>query len=245
MTFVYLATGWLLGIVLAAHFQPSLSLLAALTPLPVAGLILRRHDPHHRLVAGAVLFTLLGAARYTAAVPAFDATHISTYAGARDVVLEGVVATEPDVRDRYTNLRVAARRLQTDGAWRDVDGIVLVQLPRYPARQYGDVLRLTGALETPPQFEDFDYREYLARQGVHVQMRWPDGERIATGEGRPWLHAIYALKRRAHTVVNAVFPEPEASLLSGILLGIERGIPADVWQAFVDTNTAHIVVISG
>jgi competence protein ComEC len=245
MTLVYLTTGWLLGIVLASHFQPSLSLLAALAPLPVVGLVLRRHDPHHRLVAGAVLCTLLGAARYTVAVPTFDSNHISTYAGARAIVLEGVVATEPDVRDRYVNLRVAARRLQTDDAWRDVHGLVLVQVPRYPAREYGDVLRLTGDLETPPVLDDFDYRAYLARQGVHVQLRWPDADVIATGKGRPWMHAIYALKQRAHTVVNAVFPEPEASLLSGILLGIEHGIPAEVWQAFVDTNTAHVIVISG
>lgn len=245
MTLVYLATGWLLGIILAAHFQPSLSLLAALALLPFVALVLRRHDPRHRLIAGAVLCALLGAARYTVAVPEFDTNHISTYAGTRDVVLEGVVATEPDVRDRHTNLRVATRRLHVNGTWRTVDGLVLVQLPRYPARRYGDVLHLAGGLETPPEFEDFDYRAYLARQGVHVQMRWPKVDTIGAGEGRPWLHAIYALKQRAHGVINAVFPEPEASLLSGILLGIERGIPADVWQAFVDTNTAHIVVISG
>jgi competence protein ComEC len=42
-----------------------------------------------------------------------------------------------------------------------------------------------------------------------------------------------------------VLPDPEASLLSGILLGIESGIQPDVRKAFNDTGTSHIIAISG
>ena len=35
------------------------------------------------------------------------------------------------------------------------------------------------------------------------------------------------------------------SLLAGILLGVESGIPAEVKQAFQDTGTAHVIAISG
>jgi predicted membrane metal-binding protein len=35
------------------------------------------------------------------------------------------------------------------------------------------------------------------------------------------------------------------SLLAGILLGDEGGIPQDVKQAFQDTGTAHVIAISG
>ncbi len=44
---------------------------------------------------------------------------------------------------------------------------------------------------------------------------------------------------------KALFPEPEASLLSGILLGIESGISPQVRQAFNATGTTHIIAISG
>ncbi len=192
-----------------------------------------------------MLFALLGAGRYVIAIPHFDAGHVASYTDTPDVVLDGVVAGEPDVRDRTTNLRVAARRLQIDGMWRDVEGWVLVQTGRYPAHAYGDVLRISGNLETPPVFEDFSYKDYLARQGVYTMMRRPYIEKIGHEVSNPLRAGIYALKARAQKVIAAIFPEPEASLLAGILLGIERGIPKDVMDAFSQTNTTHIIAISG
>jgi predicted membrane metal-binding protein len=35
------------------------------------------------------------------------------------------------------------------------------------------------------------------------------------------------------------------SLLAGILLGVDSGLPPDVQQAFRDTGTSHIIAISG
>jgi predicted membrane metal-binding protein len=42
-----------------------------------------------------------------------------------------------------------------------------------------------------------------------------------------------------------MFPQPESALLSGILLGLDNDIPADLERAFQDTGTAHIIAISG
>ena len=39
--------------------------------------------------------------------------------------------------------------------------------------RYGDRLIVTGKAEEPPVFEDFDYRDYLARQGVFSTMVRP------------------------------------------------------------------------
>lgn len=46
-------------------------------------------------------------------------------------------------------------------------------------------------------------------------------------------------------MVYRLFPGPEASLLAGILLGVETTLPQSVRQAFWDTGTAHIIAISG
>jgi competence protein ComEC len=40
-------------------------------------------------------------------------------------------------------------------------------------------------------------------------------------------------------------PEPQASLLNGILLGDDSGLPADVQDEFRLTGTTHIIAISG
>jgi competence protein ComEC len=56
---------------------------------------------------------------------------------------------------------------------------------------------------------------------------------------------LYAFRDRAFSLVYRLYPDPEASLLAGILLGIETGIPRSVTRAFQDTGTAHIIAISG
>lgn len=246
MTLLYLGVAWLGGILLAAWLRPPLLPVAASLSLPAGALILGRRHRGVRLASTCALFALLGALRLLSAVPAFDARHVASYNDTPDVVLEGVVADEPDVRDRFVNLRVAVRRLQVEGTWHEVQGTVLVQAPRYPtAYAYGDVIRAQGNLETPPVFEDFSYRDYLARQGIYSLMRRPQVTRIDRGQGNPLFAAILRLKGRAQTAIAALFPEPEASLLTGILLGVEHGIPKGVMDAFSRTNTTHVIAISG
>jgi competence protein ComEC len=42
-----------------------------------------------------------------------------------------------------------------------------------------------------------------------------------------------------------MLPEPYAALLNGMLLGIESGIPDDLYDQFNLTGTSHVIVISG
>ena len=48
-----------------------------------------------------------------------------------------------------------------------------MRLPRTPAYPYGLRLRVSGLLQTPPVYEDFDYRSYLARQGIYSILEYP------------------------------------------------------------------------
>jgi competence protein ComEC len=56
---------------------------------------------------------------------------------------------------------------------------------------------------------------------------------------------IFDLRTHVHKAILRLFPEPEASLLSGILLGKESGIPPDLLEAYNRTGTTHIIAISG
>ena len=52
-------------------------------------------------------------------------------------------------------------------------------------------------------------------------------------------------RERVVRLMASYLPEPEASLASGILLGVKLGIPEDFYQALVKTGTLHIVAASG
>jgi competence protein ComEC len=129
--------------------------------------------------------------------------------------------------------------------FKPVQGNLLARVQPYGDWHYGDRLRLQGELKTPPEGESFSYREYLARQNIYSFMTFSDVLLLGRGYGSPIKSFIYGLREKAHKTVYLLFPNPEASLLAGILLGIESGIPEDVEEAFNETSTSHIIAISG
>ena len=246
MTLVYLAVAWLLGIAAAqtigAPWQvwPVLGLAALLTWL------LWRDHPLVRQIGACGLAFVLGAGRLLWATPRFDAHSLATYNDIGWVSVEGVVIGEPDERETYTNLRLRAERLTLpDGTEIPVNGLALVKADRYPPHQYGDRLQVEGLLETPPVFDSFSYREYLARQGVYTLMRRVRVTRLAENQANVLLYHLFRFKRSAQSTIARLLPEPQAALLTGILLGIETGIPADLMDDFAATGTTHIIAISG
>lgn len=237
---------WACGIVLAqaAVLHPAWLLLA----LPAA-LVLHFGWAQARraaLAVWALAGLALGAGRYLLARPVFDVGHIARYNNTTSVTLIGVVAGEPDRRATYTNLRVAVEQLTfPDGATHTVHGKVLVKAPPFTEAFYGDRVEIRGAPETPPAFEDFSYRDYLARQGIHSLVRRAEVRVLASHQGWWFREAMYRFKARALATLLELLPEPQASLLAGILLGVESGIPEDLNEAFSTTGTSHIVAISG
>ena len=163
------------------------------------------------------------------------------------MTVTGVVIAPPDVRDSYINLRVAVEQIRAanDIQHIEVDGLLLARVPVDAQWAYGDRVVLSGFLQTPPENEDFSYREYLARQGVYSFMSFADASLLEPDVGNPVFTAIFKFKAQALDLVYRFWPDPEASLLAGILLGVESGIPQDVRNAFNDTGTSHVIAISG
>jgi competence protein ComEC len=195
-----------------------------------------------------LLIFSLGGARFALSEPRLDERFIAWYNDLGvEYVVEGVIVDPPDARDYYTNLRVRAEEIHPLNNSIDipVDGLLLAKVTPGDDWWYGDRVRLQGEPGAPPEGEAFSYRDYLARQGIYSFLSYPDAQLVERGQGSPVLASIYELRRRALEVVYQIYPDPEASLLAGILLGDESGIPEHVDQAFKDTGTSHIIVISG
>ncbi|HLB49477.1 MAG TPA: ComEC/Rec2 family competence protein [Anaerolineales bacterium] len=246
--------GWLGGVMLAGHIQQPLWAWLLFSTLAGVATIATRRDPTLRNLALATILFGLGGARWVWAQPTIDSSFIAYYNDSGEATLEGYVIDEPDVRDTYVNLHVEADTLLTKGASEaaPVHGVALVQVPRSPEIKYGERIRAHGDLRQPPTYEDFDYADYLARQGVYGILRRAQATVIQNGPLPFWLQwqfaifrPIYDLKAQALAAIAETFPEPQGSLLSGILLGGESGIPESLKDAFRKTGTSHIVAISG
>ena len=191
----------------------------------------------------------LGAVRYQSSLPDLsDPNFIAHYNDTgQTMVVTGLVTDFPDERDTFTNLRIETVRLHPANAVTatPVKGLMLARVTSDKKFHYGDHIVLRGQLHTPPEHEEFSYRQYLASKGIYSYMPRNSAGVLETGNGNPIMRGIFALKERALKTVYQLWPDPEASLFSGILLGIETGIPKPVQEAFKATGTSHVIAISG
>lgn len=246
MTIIYLTAAWFLGIWLsrALAFEPATWWSATAVAL-LATLLLHR-QPQARLVLACVVALGLGAARYQAALPPIDEHHLASYNERDGVRVTAVVVEEPDVRDQATNLRLRAETIVLDdGRVLTVQGLLLANVPRYPAIAYGTRLQLDGRLETPPENPAFSYRDYLARQGVYSTMSRPRLTVLEEGQGHPFYHTLLAFKERAQATVNRSLPDPHGGVLSAVLLGARGDLPPSLLADFRTTGLSHLIVVSG
>ncbi len=165
----------------------------------------------------------------------------------REVVAVGVVDAEPDVRDR-TQL-VALRAETVDGMPAQTSGILITSDAHLPIR-YGDRLAVRGTLKLPENFETdsgriFNYVEYLAKERVYFRMFDPKVEVVERGRGNPLFHRLFEVKNYFLEELTQVLPEPEVSLLGGLLVGAKQSLGEELLSVFRATGLIHIVVLSG
>jgi len=146
----------------------------------------------------------------------------------------GKVIKEPEIKSNGQQLTIYSGKEK-----------ILVTTGIYPEYFYGDVLRIKGKIEEPKVFEGFNYKNYLAKEGIYAISYWPDIEIVERGKGNPVLGAILKFKNKAIGKIENIMPFPEISLLEGIILGNKQIFSEKLKNSLNITGTSHIVAISG
>lgn len=169
------------------------------------------------------------------------------------VELEVVLTDEPDNRDNTTLLTVRPVEFASDAlphANNSLHGSILLFADSYPRFAYGDRLLVRGKLAQPQAFETdsgrtFDYPAYLMARGIHYTMYRPQIEKMDGASGSMFIRGLFSIKSRFTSALNAVVPEPEASLLGGLLLGSKHALSPQLSEYLRRAGVIHIVVLSG
>jgi len=151
------------------------------------------------------------------------------------VLLKGTIYAEPDERENSTRL-----------IFREDSGDkILLVTNRYPEYSYGDVLEVRGILKEPDNFLDFDYKAYLAKDDILLEMIFPEIQK--TGEGAGWKikAGLLTIKKKYLAGLSKALPEPQAAFIGGLTVGARRAIPSDVIDDFRKAGIIHIIVLSG
>jgi competence protein ComEC len=146
----------------------------------------------------------------------------------------GTVIKEPEIKSNSTKLTVKTEK-----------GKILVSIGNYPQYFYGDVLKIQGTLQEPKVFDEFNYKNYLAKEGIYYLSYWPKIEILERNGGNSIFGAILKFKNKTTNAIEKIMPFPEVSLLEGIILGNKQIFSEDLKNSLNITGTSHIVAISG
>jgi competence protein ComEC len=236
-----LAIALAVGIVLAPWLPAAVAwgLWAAGCVLTGAAALTRRLGLAAGLLLGAVV--ALGVLRATPPPPAPD--HIAHLALPLQGDVVGTLAATPTPAPGRLRLlidveavdgRRRSGRLQLTAYGENVE-LTIGQRIRVPARLYVPVgFRNPGG---------FDYVGRLARDGIHVTAS-ARTDQIVTLDApvAPWNERV---RRRAVATIDGVLPPASAALLSGLLLGERRALPAEIDEGFRRAGVYHVLAVSG
>ena len=121
---------------------------------------------------------------------------------------------------------------------------VLLVLPvgRSPPR--GAILETFARVTEPrPADDGFDERAWLARQGIHVVLRGGAWRQVGARRGLPGLGD--RIRDRVERAVSRGTHGVRRSLVLGVVLGEDEGLPESVRQDFRASGLAHLLAVSG
>lgn len=159
---------------------------------------------------------------------------LASYNGQK-VTFIGRVCEEADVDYKSRRLTVCAQ------------GQVLVTADLYPVYDYGNFIKISGELKTPPEIDGFDYGNYLARYDIYSVMYYP---KITLAEGtlsagQKVFRVFIRFKQSLKSLIDSGLPEPEAGLADAILLGYRRTVDREDLTIFSRVGLSHMIAISG
>jgi len=145
-----------------------------------------------------------------------------------EIILIGKIIKEPDVRETNTKLTI---------------GRILITVGRYPEYKYGDELKITGELQTPVIFDEFNYKNYLLKDGITSVSYYPQIQLIE--KGRSPTSTLLKFKERVREGIYENLSAPQSEILGAMILGDKNRMSEELKEKLNMAGIRHITAISG
>lgn len=259
MKLIFISSAFAIGVFLGSIWIPGTVLLLFLIVGLLAVSVAAWKFKQTYVTLGALLIAVVlsGAVRYDWHKATLDKESLSAFNNTGELQIEGVITTDPVAKGSFVDFRLAVVRVRTDEGWQKAEGAAqtrarpgraLIQEREQPYFKYGDRVRIYGELEEPPQFEDFDYRQYLARQGVSSSIVAYSSELLETDQSSRIRAVAYSVRSALSDSLDGAMPAPspvETGLAKALTLGTRSEVPPKLNQAFINSGTAHVLSVSG
>jgi competence protein ComEC len=182
-----------------------------------------------------ILFIALGHYRFALAEPVKD-----DFLGQSKNFFATIVA-EPTVKLAETEYIVQSPEIKSK---------IYLTLPNYPEFHYGDTLSVFCFLDEPKNSpgRDFQFAKYMSMKGVGAICSNTSAARAALAHPSlkiKFFKQIFLIKLNVSNLVARLWPEPDSSLLGGLLYGDRNGLSQELKENFNRVGLSHIVAVSG
>jgi competence protein ComEC len=116
-----------------------------------------------------------------------------------------------------------------------------------PSLLYGDRIQITGYGKAPGKLGSFDYRGYLARQGIFATMIVDSPEHVywLESQANQIIRLGNMIRQALLSQIDALLPSQEAGLAHGLLFGDRGMLSEEVEGLFRQAGLMHLLAISG
>lgn len=257
LPFLKLLISYLLGIIVAQCLSWNCALVLFTTGVLLSLLLLLLVSLTLNFPAKTTTFILyvswiaLGLMLYGRSLPETKADYVADQNFSQ---LIGEVAEEPLVKKGSIRLRVDLQAgIDSLGKSHRVSGRVLLTLYQDSATtllpRYGDEVQFPANLRrvAPPYNpNEFDYRNYLANRGIYHQRRLSADQLFILQSQTNWYTYVLSLKERVVAQFRSNITDQTAfSVAAALVFGYRAEMDPEIYTAFTDTGTIHILSVSG
>lgn len=238
--FLWVCLAFIIGVSVAPVLGPALVVSVGLLVFGGLVSVVGWYRPRARLLGFFVMIAAVGVWRYSTAYAArTDPNLLAPFVG-KTATFTAVVVQPPAEFPNRTQLTVS---VETPPEVRRVK--LLATVRRQQTYRYGDVLALTGRVQIPGIINGFDYRSYLAKEGIAGTVLYPRASRMSSGGGNPVLAFLFGVREQFLRALHTALPAPHGSLAGALLVGERASLPDELLDTFRRTGLTHTIAISG
>lgn len=193
-----------------------------------------------RYIALVAFFALIGIWRTGEVIPNDKNIWVKDYIGS-EIKTEGRIIEEPKTSGVSQQITVSQEGIK---------GNLQISTNQFPGYHFGDALIISGKI-TDLDSDSEQYRGYFKSQQIYAFARYPKIEKTDKKYSLVdnWYFIIrkplIEIRLKYEDVISKVLPEPEAGLLSGIILGQKTSLSDEFLAWLSITGTIHIIALSG
>ena len=122
----------------------------------------------------------------------------------------------------------------------------LANIGQYSDIAYGDKVEAGCSLKIPEnKDESFDYRMYLAKDGIGYICDKAAIKKISSADNFDIFATLTKIKNYFQNKLYSQIPQPEGALAAGLIFGGGNGLSPEMQNSFSRTGTTHIIAVSG